>query len=789
MDWNTQQNGHQPQEEEGLNIRSELEKYMIHWKWFLLGGILAIAGGLAYLRYSTPQYSVSSTILIKDEKKGGGMAELAMLEEIGMLQGGANNIDNEIEILKSRKLIGDVIKALNLYQSFFTVGRVKKREIYSDLPFVLNFEFKDTQFFTQDTIFTLVLKNTTEFELLDKNEQTTGTFSFNSPVKSSLGNFIIIPTDLIGIQALVNIPVEVRIQSLNQTIDGYIRNLAIVPVNKNASVIKLSMKGPIKTKIENFLNLLVTEYNEQAILDKNLVSKKTKDFIEERLAIIGKELGTVDNQVEDYKKEQEFVNLSAEAGLFLERGSENNSKIIGIETELQLAQWINQSLVKETEEPEILASNLSKDPTIAGAIIGYNELILQRNKLKISSGSRNPILLDLESQISNIKSGLKQSLANYESSLQLTLIQLKKEEEKISTKILALPGKERIFLNIQRQQLIMSELYSFLLTKKEETAISLASSVANAKIIDRAYGSNIPVSPKKPIILLAGLILGLIIPFIILYIRDLLDNKVHNKKQLEEILPIPILGDIPLNASGSKIFNTATDRSGTAEAFRLARTNIDFMLSGNNEKGKTIFVTSTIGGEGKTFISMNMAMALAISGKKVLLLGADLRNPKLSEYLDIPARPGLANYLSNPALKSEDLIFNVTEYEYLDMMLSGVIPPNPAELLLNHRFEQLFESVKEKYDYIIVDTAPVSLVTDTLLIAKYADMFLYVTRANYLDKRMLEIPKNLYSEKRLPNMAILLNGVDNAFGYGYGYGYGYGQEEEKKAWWKVFSKN
>ncbi len=789
MDWNTQHNnGQNFSEEEGLNIRTELEKYLIHWKWFVLGAILAVAGALAFLRYSTPHYSVSSTILIKDEKKGGGMAELAMLEEIGMLKGGANNIDNEIEILKSRKLIGDVIKELDLNQSFFTVGRVKKREIYSELPFQLDFTDKDPLFYTRDTIFTLVLKNTTEFELLHKNEQSSEVYSFNTTVESSIGSFTITLVDSIGVQPLINIPIEVRIHSLDHTIDGYIRNVTIAPVNKNASVLKLSMKGPIKGKLEDFLNLLVTEYNKQTISDKNLVSKKTKDFIEGRLAVIGKDLGTVDNQVEDYKKEQEVIDLNTEAELFLTRGSENNAQIIGIETELQLAKWINQSLEKDTKEPEILASNLSKDPAIAGAIIGYNELILQRNKLKISSGSRNPILLDLESQISNIKSGLKQSLVNYESSLQLTLTQLKKEEEKINNKILALPGKERIFLNIKRQQLIMSELYSFLLKKKEETAISLASSVANAKIIDRAYGSNVPVSPKKSIILLAALILGMIIPFVILYIRDLLDNKIHNKKQLEELIPIPILGDIPLNTTDRKIFDTASDRSGTAEAFRLARTNIDFILSGKEKKGKTIFITSTIGGEGKTFISMNMAMALAISGKKVLLIGADLRNPKLGEYLDIPARPGLANYLSNPSLSSEDMIFNITEYENLDMMLSGVIPPNPAELLMNNRFEELFTKVQEQYDYILVDTAPISLVTDTLLIAKHADMFVYVTRANYLDKRMLEIPKSLYNEKRLPNMAVLLNGVNiNGFGYGYGYGYGYGQEQNKKTWWKVFS--
>ncbi len=791
MDWNTNNNnGQNFQEEAGLNIRAELEKYLTHWKWFLLGIILALGAAFTYLRYATPKYSISSTILIKDEKKGGGVAELAMLEELSMLQGGGNNIDNEIEILKSRKIIGDVIKKLGLSTSFYSIGRVKEHEMYIDLPFELSFLSQDSLFYLQDTLITLELISENEFKLKNKDKVEVGTYTFDQTISSSIGDFKFKKLDPSGIQSLINIPVNIHVKSLNRVIDGYQRRINISTVNKNASVIKLTIQDPVKQKAENFLNELVSEYNKQAILDKNLVSKKTKEFIEGRLAIIGKELSTVDNQVRDYKTEQEVIDLTAEAGLFLQRGSLNNSKIIEIETQLKIAEMIQQTLEQDSEEPEILPSVLSEDPITSSSIKNYNELILARNKLKVSSGTRNPILLDLELQIGSIKKGLEQSLVNLNSKLKLTLAQLKKEEEKINNKILALPGKEKDFFDIKRQQLIMSELYSFLLKKKEETAISLASSVANAKIIDRAYGSNIPISPKKPVILLAGLILGLVIPFVILYIKDLLDNKIHNKKQLEGLIPIPILGDIPLNTSDNKIFNTATDRSGTAEAFRLARTNIDFILSGEKKKGKTIFVTSTIGGEGKTFISMNMGMALAISGKKVLLVGADLRNPKLGEYLDIPARPGLANYLSNSNLRAEDMIFNITEYENLDMMLSGVIPPNPAELLMNNRFEELFNTIGDQYDYIIVDTAPISLVTDTLLIGKHADMFVYVTRANYLDKRMLEIPKSLYNEKRLPNMAVLLNGVNiNGFGYGYGYGYGYGQAQEKKAWWKPFSKN
>jgi len=335
------------------------------------------------------------------------------------------------------------------------------------------------------------------------------------------------------------------------------------------------------------------------------------------------------------------------------------------------------------------------------------------------------------------------------------------------------------------QQEIISGLYSYLLKKKEETDISLAVTVSNAKIIDKAYGNDTPVSPKKQLIFLAAILIGGLIPFVIIYFKNLFDTKIHNKADIEERLSIPFLGDVPKSDSKEKIVIGSDARSSTAEAFRLIRTNLDFMLANIKGNNKTIFVTSTTSGEGKSFISINVAASLALSGKRVLLMGMDLRAPKVTEYLGISDRKGVTNYITDGDLDLENLIFNIDDIKNLDIISSGVVPPNPAELLMTKRTENLFTIIKEEYDYVVVDTAPVNLVTDTLLISRYADMFIYIARANYLDKRLLAVPQTLYNEKRLPNMAMVLNDTDPKRSYGYGYGgYGYGYVVEEKPWYK-----
>ncbi|WP_347174835.1 GumC family protein [Polaribacter uvawellassae] len=782
-------------ENDTLNIREEIEKYLIYWKWFVLGGILSITLAFLYLRYTTPQYSAKAVILIKENQKGGISAEMKAFEDLGILGGSTNNIDNEIEIIKSRKIIGDVIKRLNYTVSYFSSGRVKESELYNKKsPILIDVVKKDSMFYEIDTILKILPITSTEFKLISESGDEVSTNLFNKIIQNDKMTFKVINNSK-SQENFLNSEIKITVKPLNGLIDSYQKAVSITPVNKNSSVIDLTLNDAVKNKAEDFLDTLILLYNEDAITDKNLVSEKTKNFIDERLDTIGITLKSINNNLKNFKVDNKLTDIKAEAELILTILTENNKQIIESKISLSLIQSLNQELKnQEGKEEEVLpASLVPNDASIAQIISEYNRLILERKRaIRTGATKINAIVVNLTEQVDGLKSSLNKSLQNSEKGILLKLNQLEKEDAKIKSKISGVPMQELELQDIRLEQEIISGLYSYLLKKKEETDISLAVTVANAKIIDKAYGSTRPVSPKKNIIYLAALLFGGLIPFAIIYLKNLFDTKIHNKKDLEDNLSIPFLGDIPKSDEKNKIVIGGDDsRSSTAEAFRLIRTNLDFMLASSKNKSNTIFITSTTSGEGKSFISINIAASLALSGKKVLLMGMDLRAPKVTEYLGIPDRKGLTNYITDDNLLLDDLKFNINGIKSLDVISSGVVPPNPAELLMTKRVENLFTIIKDDYDYVIVDTAPVNLVTDTLLIAKYADMFMYIARANYLDKRLLAVPQTLYNEKRLPNMAMVLNDTDPKRSYGYGYGgYGYGYVVDEKPWYKkIFNKS
>jgi capsular exopolysaccharide synthesis family protein len=449
--------------------------------------------------------------------------------------------------------------------------------------------------------------------------------------------------------------------------------------------------------------------------------------------------------------------------------------------------------LKKSTNADLLPANIiSKEGDAGNLINSYNQLILERNRILKSATLANPTVVTLDQQIASLKSNVAESLSRMQTSLNIQKRNLKGQEGLLDSKIGKIPVQERQFRVIARQQKVKEELYLYLLEKREETAISLAATAPNARVIDAAKASIIPVSPKKNIIYLAALLLGLLIPFGIIYIKDLLDTKVKNRLDITDKFNIPFLGDIPKSLTPNEIIDT-TSRTSTAEALRIVRANLDFMLNQVPEgRAKSIFLTSTISGEGKTFLSVNLASIFAHSGKKVLLIGMDIRKPKLNEYIGITKTKGLTDYLSSKNEPISDFITKYKGYKNLDVLLAGSIPPNPTELLMNTKVDELFAQFKKDYDFILVDTAPVSLVSDTLIVAKYADTFVYVVRANHMDKRMLSIPDILHKENKLPNMAFILNDTEITKGYGYG-GYGYGSYgygiREKKPWYKeIFKK-
>ena len=392
----------------------------------------------------------------------------------------------------------------------------------------------------------------------------------------------------------------------------------------------------------------------------------------------------------------------------------------------------------------------------------------------------NPIVVRLSDKINALRGNISESLNKLRTSLLAKSYGVNSQKGSIEGKISQIPKIEREYRGIFRQQQIKEELYLYLFKKREETAISLAATAPNSKVVDKAFSSPIPVSPKRGLVYMISFLLGVLIPVGIIYVLNLLDTKVKSRQDVDK-LGIPFIGDVPHSDSNNELIKPDS-RTSSAEAIRIVRTNLEFILNNSSQdKAKTIFMTSTLPAEGKTFIAVNLAATIAISGRKVLLIGMDIRNPKLDEYLSLPNN-GVTNFLSSSNNSIDNYIVNQKGYEHFDILPAGIIPPNPAELLMGKKVADMFAELKESYDYIIVDTAPVSLVTDTLLISQFADAFIYVVRANYLDKTLLKVPETLYREKKLPNMSILLNDTDVTKGYGYGYGYG--QSTKQKPWYK-----
>lgn len=773
---------------EDVNLRQQLEKYIVHWRWFLLSVVICLIAVFLYLRYATPIYEATTAILVKDEKKGGMLSELSAFSDLGIGGGSVNNVDNEIEILRSRTIVESTVKRLNLNINLVAEGSVVDRDIYQDSPIRVNFISKTLLFNDAKSVLRYNSLTANTFELTNEIDSENvilaakKVFNYGEKIPTSLGIMVIDKTINIVAKTSVHYKsIKISLNPIESIAESYKGRINVEPISKTSSVVNISITDPVQKRAEVFLDNMIQIYNQDAAQDKNFISENTSQFIAGRLALITKELDGVEQDVESFKKANRLTDIESEAKLFIEGSSEYDRK--GVDTEIQLN--VVSSLldfIKKSTNSDLLPTNLITDNgDTSGLITSYNQMVLDRNRILKSATTENPSVIKLDQQISSLKSNMAASLKRLQANLQIQNRDIQNQENLLNSKIGKIPVQERQFRVIARQQKVKEELYLYLLQKREETAISLAATEPNARVIDMAKAGKFPVSPKKKIIYLAGILIGLLIPFGFIYVNDLLDTKIKSKLDLEGKTQIPFIGDIPTSNDIGELIKSES-RTSSAEAIRIVRTNLEFMLNKVPEGiAKTLFVTSTFSSEGKTFISVNLAATFALSGRRVLLIGMDIRNPKFAEYIDVPPL-GLTNYLSSSENNIDDYIVKHPGYENFFILPSGVVPPNPAELLMSKKVDQLFEKLKKEYDYIIVDTAPVSLVTDTLLVAKNADTFVYVMRANVLEKRMLSIANTFYRENKLPNMCILLNDTDSTKGYGYGYGYG--TTEGKKPWHK-----
>ncbi len=779
------------QPQEGINILEVIDKYLVHWKWFVLSVAITLFGAMMYLRYAIPMYKASTTIMVKDDRKGGIQSELTAFEDLGLSKGIKNNVDNEVEILKSTTIMANAVTELNLNIGYFTEGRIKTVELYRDKPIVVSVFDAKPNYYKKGISYRFKINSADEFEVY--------TSDGNLMKKSAYGKLLELDYCSVVVLKSTNnskktsdYDINVVFTRMRDVTQKYKNALVIAPVGKNTSIIELTMTDPVKEKAEDILNTVVEIYNNEAIADKNLISQNTEKFIEERIKLISNELGDVEKKKEGFMETNQITDVGSQAELYVQNAVLYEKQLIDTETQIAIVQSMID-FMKTIEIDQLVPINvIPLEGNTSTLINEHNALVLTRNRLLPSASLKNPRIIDMDNNIREYIENIKVSLKTQLSSLNIRKRDLEVQNSKLSGKISQVPGQTRRFRGIERQQQIKETLYLYLLQKREEIAMALAVTPPNAKVIDSASAMEAPVSPKNNIIYLGAFVLGLLIPVSIIFADDFLDTKIKNRNDVESIVSVPFLGDIPKSETSDEIINT-NSRSSSAEAIRIVRTNLEFLLgSVPAGRAKTIFVTSTLPKEGKTFVAVNLATTIALSNQKVLLIGLDIRNPKIDQYVNIPGA-GLTNYIAQKEGNVHDYIVKLDGYENLHVLPSGVIPPNPVELLLNQQVDRMFDQLKLEYEYIIVDTAPVSVVTDTLLIAKHADAFIYVMRANYLDKRLLKLAESFYREKKLPNMSIVLNDTiwkkSSRYGYGYGYGYGYAADVEKKPWYKeIFSK-
>jgi len=792
------------EKEEKTNWQAMLFKYIIRWPWFIASVIFCLVCAWLYLKVTTPVYNINASIIIKDDKKGGNTGnDLSAFEDLGIISS-SKNIDNEIEILRSKSLIKDVVSELGLYISYSGEGRFQKPDLYGSSPVFVHFLPEDAERLKAPILLTVNYQSGNQIDV-------TATINGNTVNK----HFTELPAVLSGKAGTLTFTsnpaapitgsgsVDVSIVNPLSVAKGYRSALSIEPTSKTTSVVTVSIKNTNKKRGEDFINKLVEIYNKNANNDKNEVAQNTARFIDERISVINQELGTTEQELESFKREAGLTDLSSDAQLAVSEQSAYEKLCVENGTQLNLVQYLSEYIQKPENATATLPANVGlNDKTLSELIIQYNALILERNRLLRTSSETNPVVRRLESNIQDMRAGILTTIASVRKGLLITKADLDRQAGKYAGRISNAPTQERRFVSIQRQQEIKAGLYLMLLQKREENNIALAATANNAKIIDDALADDFPVSPQSKKIYMMAFVLGLGIPVAIIYILNLLSYRIEGRADVERLTNVSIIGDVPLNDSEDKhaIAVRENDNDIMAETFRSLRTNLLFIL-GDPDK-KVVLVTSTMSGEGKTFIASNLAVSLALLGKKVIIVGLDIRKPGLNKVFRIHHKEkGITVFLSAP--QSTDLRSMILTSEVsnnLHVLPGGAIPPNPTELLARKSLDDAIELLKKDYDYIILDTAPIGMVTDTQLIARVADVSIYVCRADYTHKNDYQLINELYANKRLPGLCTVINGLDmkkKKYGYyygygkygryygygkkyGYGYGYGYGDTSDSK---------
>lgn len=789
------------QPEEEVNIQELLFRYLIHWPWFVASVLFCVVCAFAYLKIATPVYNVSATVLIKDEDKGGGATMASELEKMGLggMMNTKSNVDNEVEVLKSKSLALEVVEQINLYVTYQNEDGWISKEMYRTSPVLVSLTPQEAD--------QLPKPMKVKMNLLDPGKMDVEIEVGEKKYQKHLDKLpAVFPTDEGTVAFLANSDTLVgkwgEVQHVTATIGkpmsvakGYSTALSIAPTSKTTSVVNISLKNSSTQRGKDFINKLIEVYNINTNNDKNEVAQKTAEFINERIAIISKELGSTEQDLENFKRSAGITDLKSEAEIALTGNAEYEKRRVENQTQISLVKDLQRYL--QGNEYEVLPSNVGlQDAALAAAIAKYNEMLMERNRLLRTSTENNPTIINLTSSIHAMRANVVASMDATLKGLQITKADLQREAKRFSQRISDAPTQERQFVSIARQQEIKAGLYLMLLQKREENAITLAATANNAKIIDAAIPDEAPVAPKKMLILMLALVMGAGIPVGVIYLISLTQVTIEGRADVEKLTTLPVIGDIPVadDLKGSSIAVFENQNNLMSETFRGIRTNLQFLLEVGQ---KVIMVTSTVSGEGKSFVSANTAISLSLLGKKVVIVGLDIRKPGLNKVFNLSTKEqGITQFLTDPKRNIMDLVQPSDINANLFILPGGAVPPNPTELLARKGLETAIEQLKQYFDYIVLDTAPVGMVTDTQLISRVADLTVYVCRADYTRKSEFALVNELASTNKLPRISIAINGLDlkkkkygyyygygkygKYYGYGkrYGYGYGYGEHQE-----------
>ncbi len=755
---------------EFIDVNAIVREYISKWYWFAISVFVCVALGWLAAKVMKPKYSINANVLISQDEKGG----MASLGAIGDLFGSNASVDDEIFVISSHSLYRDVVKTL-------ATNKVHKvRRGFLDNEFAYPHYPLDVYAAPGiiDTLRTAITfkvdvdeKGLASVKAKAKREVVAKVKDKPLPVtvQTIYGAFVIDTTSYYvpGEELSTSVSIlgyDAAAELLGEDVDANIGS-------KRSNSIRLGMNTVNTDYGKDVLNEIITKYNERGIAEKNLQGEKTAKFIDERLAIISSDLSDAENVIQSYKETKGIIDVGSEAGYQTGIRAETERHLAAAETQAEIIRMTSEFL----NNPENAHSLIPMTSDVAGlqeGIKDYNDLLILRMNLATNAKPNNKSLQLLDKKIDAIREVLIGSVAKAYENNEINIRELRSKMNSAMSRLSSVPSQEREFLNMKRQQEVKQQLYLFLLQRREETAMMLANATPKGLIVDEAYSLTEPVNMSKKMILFIAVMIGLCIPPALLYVRKLLRTKFDTKEEVEAAIDVPVLGEICNDKSGRTLVAVRGDHSSTTELFNLLRSRLPFVLGGDGEK--VVLLTSTRSGEGKSFVSVNLSSDMALLDKKVLLIGMDVRKPRLTEYLNVAPRFGLTQYLASKDITIDSMIVRDEQAPQLDIITSGPVPPNPAELLNSKRLDELMAELRKRYDYIFIDSAPVGMVSDTFTLDRLSDATIYVVRADYTMRSDLRFIDEIYGQKRLKKLSVVVNGTTTKRGYGYGYG-------EKKA--------